>query len=328
MTNDRPRLSQQDLQRLMQLRPAATIAKILLFFAIMAVLGAVAWTVDSALVQWSAYIALGYMWMSIVTFMHEATHNALFAKTWQNWAFGIVTMMPLMATFVAFKDDHLEHHRYNRSPQDPDAFTMGRRRVVDFVLFYAYFVLGGLLSFVHFNLLYPLRSFNRSRWAIHVSEIVFKTACYWALIAWAQQQGVLSQALQLWLIPVFFFSVFNSMRFIAEHYETPWNQGNLAGTRTIVSNRLNSYFWNNINWHIGHHVYPRVPYFNLVELHRMMEPEIVAMGAIVDRSYLGISWKALLRGPETEARLEQALLRRRMGRDSMPATKNAIPALQ
>src|SRR3546814_4770854 len=83
-----------------------------------------------------AYIGLGYMQMGMVTFMHDATHNVLFEPRWENWAFGIIAMTPLLASFVAFKEDHLEHHRYNRSYQDPDAFTMGKRGPLDFVLFY------------------------------------------------------------------------------------------------------------------------------------------------------------------------------------------------
>ncbi len=97
------------------------------------------------------------------------------------------------------------------------------------------------------------------------------------------------------------------MRFIAEHYGTPWNAGQMAGTRTVVSNRVHSFFWNNINWHIGHHVYPTVPWYNLRRLHRLLEPQIAASGAPVDRSYLVVYWQALKRGPETTASVAEML---------------------
>jgi fatty acid desaturase len=45
-------------------------------------------------------------------------------------------------------------------------------------------------------------------------------------------------------------------------------------------------------------VYPSVPWYNLQELHRLLEPEIKACGAVVDRSYLAVYWNALLKGPE------------------------------
>jgi fatty acid desaturase len=140
---------------------------------------------------------------------------------------------------------------------------------------------------------------------------LIKIACYWALISWAINHGVLAKTLELWLVPVYIFTLFNSARFIAEHYGTPWNKGQLAGSRTIISNRANRFFWNNINWHIGHHVYPAVPWYNLVELHRLMEPAIEAKGAIVDKSYTSVFLRALIDGPETESRLAASLRKRR-----------------
>ncbi len=309
-TNDK-RLTPEQLQSLTGFRPVMTTAKILLFFALLATVTALAWQSQSELTDWLAYAAAGYLWMSIVTFMHEATHNILFEAKWKNWAFGVVTMIPLMVSYIAFKEDHLEHHRYNRSPKDPDAFTMGKRGVLDFVAFYAYVAFGALLTFLHFNLIYPIKYFTARQWAVHLGEAVLKVGCVWALVTWAKQQGMLDEVLEVWLVPVFFFSLLNSMRFIAEHYETPWDQGKLAGTRTVISNRVNSFFWNNINWHIGHHLYPRVPAYNLVKLHALIEPDIAAAGAIVDKSYSMVFAKALLRGPETRERLERALQQRR-----------------
>jgi fatty acid desaturase len=307
---DKP-LSREEVKRLTELRLLPNLIKIPLFVGIMIGLNWIAWTTELTLVRWVAYVGIGYLWMSMVTFMHDAGHFTLFRSRWANWVFGIACMMPLMATFVGFKEDHLEHHRYNRSPDDPDAFTMGQRGFVDFLLFYAYMVAGVVLSFIHFNLIYPVMRFGPREWAIHIFETVVKIACYWALIAWAINNGVLAKTLELWLVPVYIFTLFNSVRFIAEHYGTPWNEGQLAGSRTIISNSVNRFFWNNINWHTGHHVYPAVPWYNLVELHRLMQPAIEAKSAIVDKSYTGVFFRALIDGPETETRLAAALRKRR-----------------
>jgi fatty acid desaturase len=99
----------------------------------------------------------------------------------------------------------------------------------------------------------------------------------------------------------------------------------MAGTRTVVSNRVNSFFWNNINWHIGHHVYPTVPWYNLVELHRVLEPQIKASGAPVDKSYMAVYFKALCGGPESQARLDRTLAARASSRAAIPAA-GVVPA--
>lgn len=300
-------LPREELIALMVRRPWLTWSKFVLVVGLMSMLSALAWLQPSGWVDWPCYVALGYLWMSVVTFMHDATHGSLLERRWHNWAFGILSMLPLPITFVAFRSDHLKHHRYNRSARDPDAFTMGSRRLADFLVFYLYLAVGGLLTTLQFTLIYPVQHFTRREWAVHGFELALKVAAYWAFLNWAAHAGQLSEVLALWLWPLLLFSLFNSLRFIAEHYETPWNQGNLAGTRTVRSNRVHSFFWNNINWHIGHHVYPRVPWHNLVRLHDRLLPEIRVQGGVVEDGYADVCLRALRRGPESEPRLRQFL---------------------
>jgi len=288
--------------------------KIFVIYGMLVGCGVLAWNAESPWIVWPAYLAMGYLWMSVVTFMHDCTHLILFKKRWKNWAFGIFSTVPILVTFTSFMDDHLVHHQHNRSANDPDAFTMGARKFPDFLLFYGYVIVGGLLTVIHFNFIYPFQRLRGTRLWLHLGELAIRAVAYPALIVWASQAGLLGKVLSVWLIPVYLFSILNSIRFIAEHYDTPWDAGQLAGTRTVISNRLNSYFWNNINYHIGHHVYPAVPWYNLVKLHEEMLPAIEQAGAHVDRSYLGVFWKACLSGPETVERNRQHQLDRARAR--------------
>jgi fatty acid desaturase len=273
--------------------------KIPLVYALLIAAGSLAWSTPLAWIRWPLYGAMGYLWMSVVTFMHDCVHGVLFKSSWKNWAFGIFSTIPIIVTYVSFKEDHLEHHRYNRSPRDPDAFTMGKRSALDFVLFYAYIVVGGVLTIIQFTLIHPLQTFDRRKSLIHAFELVLRFVILGGLCFWTSTLGVLDQFLAVWLVPIYFFSLLNSVRFIAEHYETPWNQGQLLGTRTIISNRVNSFFWNNINYHIGHHVYPAVPWYNLQKLHATLLPEIARTHAVVDPGYFRVFFKACCRGPES-----------------------------
>ncbi len=230
-----PQLAKSDLDRLRRFRVLPNL-KIPLFAGAMVAFTMLAWHTDSWLVRWSAYIVVGYLWMSMVTFMHDATHFTLFRTRMLNWVYGILCLLPIFATFVAFRQDHIEHHRHNRSARDPDAFTMGSRRVVDFVVFYAYVLAGGVLTFLHFNFIYPFTNFGPRQWAIQIFEIALKGAVYWLVLDFAAEHGVLGKALKVWLWPVFFLSLMNSMRFLSEHYGTHWGEGPLRGTRTVISN--------------------------------------------------------------------------------------------
>ena len=273
--------------------------KIPLVYALLIAAGYLAWTTPSPWLRWLMYGCMGYLWMSVVTFMHDCVHGVLFESKWKNWAFGVFSTIPIIITFVSFREDHLEHHRYNRSTRDPDAFTMGKRGVVDFVLFYAYILVGGLLTIIQFSLIYPLQKFDRRESLIHGFELLLRVVVIAGICVWAASVGTLDRFLEAWLIPVYIFSLLNSARFIAEHYETPWNQGQLLGTRTIISNRVNSFFWNNINYHIGHHVYPAVPWYNLQRLHAALLPEIERTRAVVDSGYSSVFFRACRRGPES-----------------------------
>jgi fatty acid desaturase len=304
-------IARSDLDALREFRLLPNLTKIPLFTGLMVLGTWIAWNSYDPRVLVPVYIALGYLWMSMVTFMHDALHHTLFRSKAANWAFGILCMLPIFATFVGFREDHIEHHRHNRSPKDPDAFTMGRRGVADFVLFYAYALIGGVLSFIHFNFIYPFQKFGPKLWAIQLFEIALKATVYWLVLSWAADIGMLGKALEVWLYPVLVLSLLNSMRFIAEHYGAPWDQGQMAGTRTVTSNPVHSFFWNNINWHIGHHVYPTVPWYNLQKLHKLLEPQIRASGAPVDKSYLAVYWDALRRGPESPEQLAKALAARK-----------------
>ncbi|MBX9613790.1 MAG: fatty acid desaturase [Burkholderiales bacterium] len=272
--------------------------KIPLFYGIWIGLGAMAWNAQHWFIVWPCYVGMGYMQMGVVTFMHDGVHNVLFKARWKNWAFGIFAMVPLLISFIAFREDHLIHHRHNRTAQDLDAFMMGQRGVGDFIVFYTYALAGVLLTALQFIFIFPAQSLRGKKAAIHLAEMALHVAVAVALFEWVSRLGVAFHALMLWFWPIVCFSFFNSVRFVAEHYGTPWNAGQLAGTRTIISNRLNSWFWNNINYHIGHHVYPGVPWYNLQQLHVLLVPEIIRQNATVDKSYFAVFCRAMRNGPE------------------------------
>jgi len=273
--------------------------KIPLFYVFWIGLGVIAWNSSNWGITWLCYLAMGYMQMGIMTFMHDCAHNVLFKKKWKNWAFGTFAIIPMLISFISFKEDHLAHHRYNRSPKDPDAFTMGKRGVGDYFLFYSYALIGVFLTAIQFTFIYPVQKFRGKRALIHLSEIILHIVIFVMIYYWAASQGIVSEVFAIWFWPLIFFGFLNSVRFVAEHYGTPWNAGQLTGTRTIISNPINSWFWNNINYHIGHHVYPAVPWYNLQALHVLMLPEIESHNAIIAKSYLAVFFDAMVRGPES-----------------------------
>ncbi|MEO6563892.1 MAG: fatty acid desaturase, partial [Nitrosospira sp.] len=141
--------------------------KIPLFYGMWIGFGAIAWNSSHWVITWLCYLAMGYMQMGIMTFMHDCTHSILFKARWKNWAFGVFAIAPMLISFICFKEDHLLHHRHNRSPKDPDAFTMGKRGIIDYILFYAYAMFGVFLTAIQFIFIFPLQKFRGKKALIH-----------------------------------------------------------------------------------------------------------------------------------------------------------------
>ncbi len=274
-----PQLAKSELDRLRTFRFLPNLTKIPLFIGLMVALGLVAWNTDSRLVLWAAYLGLGYMWMGMVTFMHDATHahcSGVHCSTGYSASCACCRSSPpsLPSVKITSSTTVTTARRAIRMRSPWAAARGGFRRVL--------------------CLCADRRCAELPAFQFHLSVHAVRTATVGDPAAGNSAQGaaVLAGARlcratrragqgaggcgcgRCWCCRC-------STRCASSprHYGTPWNVGQLAGTRTVISNPVNSFFWNNINWHIGHHVYPSVPWYNLVELHRVLEPEILAAGA-------------------------------------------------
>ncbi len=76
-----------------------------------------------------------------------------------------------------------------------------------------------------------------------------------------------------------------NLRGIAEHGMT--TGGNeMTDTRTVATNPVLSFLMCNINYHIEHHLYPGVPWYNLPKVHKLLQEEYQSAGSSVYTSYL------------------------------------------
>jgi fatty acid desaturase len=112
----------------------------------------------------------------------------------------------------------------------------------------------------------------------------------------------------LWLVPVYFFTYLpNLIRAFVEHSH-PENDDRADEHRlvTFLSNPVERLFLSpmNMNYHIGHHLWPSIPYYNLPiadgEL-RSLPPERLA-GLEWRGSYVGYLWRYFVALPLEECR--------------------------
>ena len=67
----------------------------------------------------------------------------------------------------------------------------------------------------------------------------------------------------------------------------------LTHTRTVTSNGVVRFFMCNLNYHLEHHLFPGIPWYNLPRVHALLQDDYARAAASVYRSYVVFLWDAL-----------------------------------
>jgi fatty acid desaturase len=240
--------------------------------------------VPSWLVRIPAYVVIGILIHGMANFMHEGIHGTLFRDKRKSRWFGFIMGAPALFSLTAYGVNHLLHHRYNRTENDPDEITnvtKDPRRLRFF--FYAWIVCGMVL----YSLRLPYSAITRgspSQRAQAAVEHVLLMLLLGCVLYSSWLWGSLPTLGHVWLIPLVVTALIGNVRGWAEHTLTVPGHP-LTETRTVTSSRLFSFLHINLNYHLEHHLFPGVPWYNLPKVHRILLDDYQAAGAPIYRSY-------------------------------------------
>jgi len=234
--------------------------------------------------------------------MHEALHRNLFRRSSPDrWA-AFLLAIPALFSGTAYKIAHVNHHKHTRTSLDQDEISNFCRSSEQYrVLFYVYFAAGTFLYFfiVPWKALSIASAAERHR---ILGEYSAMFGVYAALIATAVFFGRGSWLLIYWLIPAQFAMLLSNVRMLAEHLCTE-RASVISRTRTTTSNGLVSFLMCNLNYHLEHHLFPGIPWYNLRKAHRILMPIYSKTGvAHIERSYVRYALRAFRGGPFHEIR--------------------------
>lgn len=233
----------------------------------------------------AGYAVIGVAIHGLGNLMHEAIHGNLFRNRRLDRLVGFVAGIPALFSVTAYRVTHLIHHRHNRTKLDPDELTnLTTDRHLLSLAFYSWIVVGVVLYLLHVPITALRRGRRRERAAI-VAEYLFIAGLYASIFAVAAHYHASGLVVQLWVIPLLFAAVFVNVRGWAEHMMTVPGHP-LTQSRTITSNRLLSFLNINLNYHLEHHLFPAMPWYNLPRLHALLQDEYREAGASIYRSYL------------------------------------------
>ncbi|MEQ8790736.1 MAG: fatty acid desaturase [Pirellulaceae bacterium] len=242
--------------------------------------------------QLAGYFGAGVLIHALFSLMHEGMHGNFFRnRRWDRW-YGFVIGLPSLFPVSEYTANHLLHHKHTRSEQDPDEMlNLARNKTLQSLLFYGMFFVGTYFYLVHIPYVVYTRGTRRER-AAAATERILIAGVLGCLLLSAWRFGFLDVVLHCWFIPLLVATVFVNLRLCAEHQMTEGNHP-LRRARTVTSNKLCSFFNVHLNYHLEHHLFPGIPWYNLPKLHRLLLPEYERFGASVYRSYFWFFWDAL-----------------------------------
>ncbi len=282
-------LDPADLRRLNQRSDPRGLTQSIGFLAVLICSGGLAWyAVDRG--HWLAAVALIYLHGALYAFMvngfHELCHKTVFKTNTLNRLFRNIYGFLGWYSPVSFWASHQAHHRYTLHPPDDLEVVLPVELTLRSYLGFAFVNPRGFaLRMKNVILLCCGRIENDWEAALFPSE---NTAGRRALFNWARLLVIGHGLIVLfslltgwWMLTVlitlapFYGGGFQYLLNEAQHIGmTDEVSDYRINTRTIILNRLLAFLYWQMNYHIEHHMYAAVPFYNLPELHRLIKDDL------------------------------------------------------
>lgn len=277
--------TKEKIKDLHQLQPAYNWI-ILIFLGLWAASGYATLQMPNPWLRLPWYLLSGVALHALGIMMHEGVHSNLSKNNSVNRWLGFFSGVPTLLSLSAYKAVHLPHHRHERAVEDPDEFeNLTRKPPVLKAILVLWFLMGAYFYLFHIPFIgLKLASPGEQKKIIQEYLLLF------LLIGAAFLFVPLDILTQVWLIPILFAAQIAQVRGLTEHAFTV-GDGRLTASRTVTSNRVVSFFMCNLNYHLEHHLYPGIPWYNLPRLHRLFLEDYRKAGASVFTSYTAYLWE-------------------------------------
>lgn len=217
----------------------------------------------------------------ISLFTHEAVHGVLSRNKVLNRVFGIACAMPVLQNYSAYKVLHLRHHKHLGHEGDPDHYDNYTRWTwLVFSMHWLRLIVGYPIYIVMIPIL-GFRQGNQSDRHWIVGEVILLFVLI-GLAVWLIPWPVILHA---WLIPMIMINTMVNIRGMSQHTFLEEPDDPVRGTRSILTNPVTEFFMCNENYHLEHHLFPRVPWYNLKRLHGAVRDQLIEREAPFVGSY-------------------------------------------
>ncbi len=209
---------------------------------------------------------------------HEFAHYRFINnKAASEWVGDILLAWPLGTTVDSYRKNHLAHHRYTNTEQDPDWVVKVGSQHFTFPQKWQYALANIVGYLVTINSIRDMRSIlarlNKESDKVPRPYKLKRLAFYVAVLGVIGLTGSWLGLLMYWIVPYFtVFLLFLYLRSVAEHFGSMDYEHELGSSRTVYPHLWERAFFapHNVNYHLDHHLYPSVPFYNLPQLHALL----------------------------------------------------------
>ncbi len=270
------RLDKQTLQQLSTLRPWRSFLTLFLeWFAIFATIA-----VCEHFFSWPLYVVavviLGTRYHALATLVHDAAHYRICRnRKLNNWLGEVFMAWPLLITLHGYRNNHLKHHNHTNTDADPDWVRKMPHPDFQFPKTRAEIIRDLVKAAIGVRFITEVRSVVNSKELNQISTSLKRTrlAFYLCVVVASVAFGAFPQLFMYWLVPLMTsFSLFMYIRSAAEHFGGKMDYSSMLGSsRHVDVNFIGRLcFPYNVNYHLDHHLYPSVPFYNLPVLHKKL----------------------------------------------------------
>jgi len=246
--------------------------------------GAVAWGIGNCLVFFALFplVLLDFvpLWLAfpIATLTvalsylpsHEAQHNIIAGKgkplRWLNELVGHISTLPLVFPYRVLRATHMEHHAHSNDPElDPD-YGVHARSGWQFLTN----TVRGRLTGTDRDDDYQ-KSLERTGQNAFMLDAAIYNAVFLVILFSMAWTGYAIEAMLLWWLPKHIGTTYISYYLSWAPHHPGTEQGRYRDTRAFKS-RLGNLVSMGMQYHIIHHLYPRIPLSLTPAAYREMKP--------------------------------------------------------
>ena len=224
-------------------------------------------------------IVMGTAFNSLAIFIHEGLHGLLSTNPKINHFLSFLVGVPIMMSATAYQTTHFDHHYELGKKPDYSTYRQHvKKSVFVWLMYFAQLMLGCILYILFIPFLAFKTASRKSRLFIFLEYIVI-------VIIWIALFKYVSITILLlyWLFPLILMNFLTNIRGLAAHSMGDTENIYLS-SRTVKSSRFVSFLFLYENYHLAHHIFPRVPSYNLKAVHELIWDRLPQ--AIYSKSYL------------------------------------------